>query len=49
MCFGPSAAGKTFNAKKVLELITKKDDADTADVIRRGEKREPFPSCSCCY
>ena len=42
MCFGPSAAGKTFNAKKVLELITKKDDA--ADVIRRGEQREPFPS-----
>jgi len=26
MCFGPSAAGKTFNAKKVLQLITKSDD-----------------------
>ena len=26
MCFGPSAAGKTFNAKKVLQLITKTDD-----------------------
>ena len=42
MCFGPSAAGKTFNAKKVLELITKKDDA--ANVIRRGKQRDPFPS-----